>query len=89
MNILGPVILLLVYSFPSNLFKCVALWVDKSYVVPLVCSLYYWRCVCVCVCKSTVAGRHMHKFLFDFLRVWTWGKKREEEDSWKGKKQDS
>ena len=30
------VIVLLVSSFPGNLFKCEALWVDKRCVVPLI-----------------------------------------------------
>lgn len=64
-EILSPVIVLLVSSFPGNLFKYEALWVDKRYVAPLI-SL---QCVLHEVCVSTVAGRHKHDSLFDFLRT--------------------
>lgn len=64
-KIFGAVIVLLVSSIPGNLFKCEALWVDKRYVAALISLLS----VLLEVCASTVAGRHKHDSLFDFLRA--------------------
>lgn len=47
MKILSPVSVLLVSSFPGNLFKCEALWVDKRRVVPLISLLSILLEVCV------------------------------------------